>query len=196
MKRRRGLSAGEDALWRKVTRDVRPIRKRPPRSGDPGPEVGETTREAATPVRSRVETPTASQARPPAPRVRKGRLLPALQAGDPALDKKARRGRIAVEKTLDLHGLREAGARTRLVAFIEAAAREGCRCVLVITGKGKPASEADPFAERPRGVIRRRFEEWIDQEPLRSLVTRASPAQPQDGGAGAFYVFLKAGRKN
>lgn len=193
MKRRRGLSAGEDALWRKVTRDVRPIRKKPPRAGDPGPELGETSRETAAPVRSRRPGPSV---KPTAPRARKGRSLPALQAGDPALDKKARRGRIAVEKTLDLHGLREIGARTRLIAFIETAAREGCRCVLVITGKGQPASEADPFAERPRGVIRRRFEEWIDEEPLRSLVTRASQAQPKDGGAGAFYVFLKAGRKN
>lgn len=192
MKRRRGLSAGEDALWRKVTRDVRPIRKKPPRAGDPGPVIGETAREETAPLRSRrAEAPAAA----PPTKPRKGRTLPARQAGDPALDKKARRGRIEVERTLDLHGLREAGAKRQLLRFIEDAARDGCRCVLVITGKGKPVAAADPFAERPRGIIRKRFEEWIDEPPLRSVVTRASQAQPKDGGAGAFYVFLKARRK-
>ena len=46
------------------------------------------------------------------------------------------RGDVPVDRKLDLHGLTAARAESRLAQFIETAARDGCRCVLVITGKG------------------------------------------------------------
>jgi DNA-nicking Smr family endonuclease len=84
-------------------------------------------------------------------------------------------------------------ARVALVSFLDAARRDGCRCVLVVTGKGAQAPERDYAPEStPRGIIRRRFQEWLDEEPLRAMIARAAPAAPRDGGAGAFYVFLKS----
>ncbi|HXI86534.1 MAG TPA: Smr/MutS family protein, partial [Parvularculaceae bacterium] len=107
----------------------------------------------------------------------------------------ARRGRAPIERRLDLHGLRQSAARRALGAFLVKASQEGCRRVLVITGKGAPSEcNAQPTDGEPRGVIRRRFSEWIDEEPLRGLIARAAPAKPADGGAGAFYVFLKSRR--
>jgi DNA-nicking Smr family endonuclease len=189
MKRRRGLSPGEDALWRKATSSVRPLRKGP-RESAPPLQLGETSKEEVAPVRSRARV-----ASPPAKAASKRAGPSRFASGDPALDRKARRGRIEIERMLDLHGLREAAALTRLRSFLDGASRDGCRCVLVITGKGTSASGADAAGEeRPRGVIRKRFQEWIEEEPLRSLITRAAPAQPKDGGSGAFYVFLKKRR--
>jgi DNA-nicking Smr family endonuclease len=190
MKRRRGLSSGEDTLWRKATRDVRPLPKKPIETPRPGPAIGETSRDVVAPVRSR------GRVAPPSAKNSLRRAVSPFAGGDPALDKKARRGRIEVERTLDLHGLREAAALTRLRSFLSGAARDGCRCVLVITGKGSGSRDIDPFAPaRPRGVIRMRFQEWVEEEPLRPLIARVAQAQPRHGGSGAFYVFLKGGRR-
>ena len=53
--------------------------------------------------------------------------------------KKFRRGEIAVESTVDLHGLTEAEGRRELTRFLDRAAAGGQRCVMVVVGKG-PAS--------------------------------------------------------
>ncbi|HOP20247.1 MAG TPA: Smr/MutS family protein [Amphiplicatus sp.] len=193
MKRRR-LSGDEHALWKRVTRDVSPMKKRASsEEGPPGVNIGETTREAMTPTEAAKPRGRAKQKPAPAKPApaRKPRAQSAFEGGDPALDKRARRGRISIDRVIDLHGMTQVAARVALASFLERAQADHCRCVLVITGKGS-AIEREPFEERaPRGVIRRRFQEWIDEEPLRSLVARASPAAPKDGGAGAFYVFLK-----
>ncbi|MEX0645022.1 MAG: Smr/MutS family protein, partial [Parvularculaceae bacterium] len=125
-------------------------------------------------------------------KVRRATKTSAFAAGDPGVERRVKRGKLEVERSLDLHGLREAQARTRLQSFIVKAANDGCRCVLVVTGKGRP--EAKTTEDRPRGVIRKRFQEWVDEEPLRGHIARVAPARPKDGGAGAFYVFLKAAR--
>lgn len=191
MKRRR-LSRDEDALWRRATRDVRRLKELS--GGDPltekspgplGPRTGETSRDTAFPVKSQKMPPLAAPGKKPAP-------PSAFEGGDPALERRARRGRLPPERTIDLHGMSQLAARIALTSFLEKAHTDGVRCVLVITGKGAPGVERDYLADRaPRGVIRRRFAEWIDEPPLRKIVTRAAPAAPKDGGSGAFYVFLK-----
>jgi DNA-nicking Smr family endonuclease len=79
----------------------------------------------------------------------------------------------------------EAAAHARVTRFLLGAHSSGLRLVLVITGKGARAGE-----ER-RGVIRARFFDWIETAPLRAAIARVAAAKPKDGGAGAFYVFLK-----
>lgn len=76
-----------------------------------------------------------------------------------------------------------------LLQFIAAAAHDGARLVLVITGKGKPDSPA-----ARTGVLRSRFLDWIEEHPLKNDIARVAPAHQKDGGAGAFYVFLKRKR--
>ncbi|MGE0408180.1 MAG: Smr/MutS family protein [Amphiplicatus sp.] len=175
MKRGRGLSAGEDALWRRAMRDVRPLRGPSPQR-PAGLPLGETTREAMTPVFSRPLPP------------RPARRESVFVAGDPGFERRLKRGRLGVEATLDLHGLNEAAARARFEGFVRDSSARGRRCVLVITGKGRLT---DNVLARPRGVIRRAFFDWVEEEPLRALIARAAPARPRDGGAGAFYLFLK-----
>ncbi|MEL7488650.1 MAG: Smr/MutS family protein [Pseudomonadota bacterium] len=69
-------------------------------------------------------------------------------------------------------------------AFIEQASAHGARCVLVITGKGGAG-----FKER--GVLHRRFPEWVNAPALRERISRVAPAHVRHGGGGAWYVFLK-----
>lgn len=192
MKRRR-LSQDEAALWRRATRDVKRIGGGPPVPGPPGLKLGETTREAAFPVHAGKPGAPLQGARA-APYTDKVKRPPSVFAGgDPALDRRARSGRLRPERVIDLHGMTQVAARVALTSFLEKARKDQCRCVLVVTGKGAGVAEKAYSVERsPRGIIRRRFAEWLDDEPLRAIVARAAPAAPKDGGTGAFYVFLKA----
>ncbi len=93
---------------------------------------------------------------------------------------------MAIERTLDLHGMTQVEAHRALLQFIAAAVHGGAQLVLVITGKGNASSP-----EMRGGVLKPRFLDWIEEQPLKSEIARVSPAKQKDGGAGAFYVFLK-----
>lgn len=92
------------------------------------------------------------------------------------------RGEVPINRRLDLHGLNAARAQTCLENFIQQAAHDGCRCVLVITGKGA-------------GVLQGHVPRWLKTPPLSPAVLALAEAQPADGGAGAFYVLLRRLRK-
>lgn len=109
---------------------------------------------------------------------------PAMLAGDPKLDKRAARGRIAIDATLDLHGYNQAAAHLALFQFLARAKAHHQRCVLVITGKGATSTGS--------GILRRRFLEWIDERDFRDYISRVATAHQRHGGAGAFYIFLKS----
>jgi len=91
------------------------------------------------------------------------------------------RGDVPVDRRLDLHGLTAARAESRLAQFIETAARDGCRCVLVITGKGA-------------GILRGHVPQWLKRQPLSPLILALAEARPNDGGSGALYVLLRRKR--
>jgi len=91
------------------------------------------------------------------------------------------RGDVPVDRRLDLHGLTAARAESRLAQLIETAARDGCRCVLVITGKGA-------------GILRGHVPQWLKRQPLSPLILALAEARPNDGGSGALYVLLRRKR--
>ena len=91
------------------------------------------------------------------------------------------RGDVPVDRRLDLHGLTAARAESRLAQFIETAARDGCRCVLVITGKGT-------------GILRGLVPDWLKRQPLSPHILALAEARPHDGGSGALYVLLRRKR--
>lgn len=180
---KRILSPNDHDLWRRVTRTVTPYRAlptidsavtAPSRTGvaSPSPSVvGVADKSAA---RSKSLT---SHAPPPH----------AFASGDPKLDRRAARGRTPIGAVLDLHGMNQEMAHGALARFVAASRLQGCRCVLVITGKGEASSG--------RGILRARFQDWVNEPGLRAQITRASPAHQRHGGGGAFYVFLKAPEK-
>ncbi|MFN3958471.1 MAG: Smr/MutS family protein [Parvularculaceae bacterium] len=189
--KKRDLSGEERELWSLVTRDVKPAKKRkrkaaavlapPPRSARPekSPDAGAKT--PPIPIRPALSRVVKDQARART----KARLPPAFGAGDPKVDKKAAKGLIPIEARLDLHGMTEAAAHARVTRFILGAHADGLRLVLVITGKGAARGGEG------RGVLRRRFVDWVELDPLRGAIARVATAMQKDGGEGAFYVFLK-----
>lgn len=110
------------------------------------------------------------------------RTVPLPQAMmDPQMKRRLRRGVLTPEARLDLHGLNTEAAFVQLTHFLERCARTDKRFVLVITGKGPEG----------RGRLREAFPRWLDVAPLSQLVQAFEPAQPRDGGGGAWYVKLR-----
>ncbi len=118
--------------------------------------------------------------------------LPELKTGaSPGLDKRTaarlKRGQLAIDGRIDLHGMTQATAHRALEAFVTASQGAGKRCVLVITGKGlRPSGET--------GVLRNLVPRWMNAPAIRGRVLSFCAAQPRDGGTGALYVLLKRKR--
>ena len=166
----------DDALWSRVTRSVTPLKDRPP-AADP---QAEPPRPAVTtghqqPTRS---TPRKTVARPLAPGVVDG--LDRRQAD------RFRRGQLAIENRLDLHGFTRREAHAELQAFLAHSQERNYRVVLLITGKRQRA----PLEERT-GVLRRLVPEWLNEPSMRRRIVALAPARPQHGGDGAYYLYLK-----
>ncbi len=95
--------------------------------------------------------------------------------------RRLKRGEIACQSVLDLHGLRAREASESITEFIHESAREGCDCVLIIHGKGY-------HSENRQGVLKPLTINWLKTSPL---VMAFCSAAPGDGGTGAVYVLLK-----
>jgi len=107
-----------------------------------------------------------------------------LQDMDHRTAERFRRGQMAIEARVDLHGQTRDAAMSQLSRFLHQSAAAGRRCVLVITGKGTSG----------KGVLRREFPLWLEANDLRPLVLGLAPAHAKDGGSGAFYVLLRRKR--
>ena len=90
-----------------------------------------------------------------------------------------------IEARLDLHGMTQEAAHRELAGFIARAAASGKRSLLIITGKG---------SREGGGVLRAALPRWLAEPALRARVLALAPAQPKDGGGGAFYLLLRRER--
>jgi DNA-nicking Smr family endonuclease len=170
-------------------REVRPLRHRPKRPKPPEPvvDVEPPAAEAPPPVPARRKPSTAT----PAPIA-----LPALaDRNAPGLDRasaeRLKRGKYPVDARLDLHGMTQEVAHRALDSFIGGAAKQGLRCVIVITGKGlRGLAEGAGDA----GILRNAVPRWLNESNLRPKILAFTWAQPRDGGGGALYVLLRRAR--
>ncbi len=94
--------------------------------------------------------------------------------------RKLRRGQLAVQAELDLHGMTVPVAREALARFLDRSRAAGLRCVRVIPGKGLRSGSRGP-------VLRAAVSRWLQR---RGDVLAFCSARPADGGSGALYVLL------
>jgi DNA-nicking Smr family endonuclease len=181
-RRSRPLTADEHELWSHVTRSIAPLRRRRP-APNVEPAVEEPPPQPARPV------PRVAESRPPAPRSQP--RPPGLAPIDRRLKQKLARGREAIDRSIDLHGLTQAEAHAALVRFLRNARAEGARSVLVITGKG---GRSDDFT-MDRGVLRRQVPLWLRSAELRDTVIGFDWAHAAHGGEGALYVRIRRRRE-
>ena len=96
-----------------------------------------------------------------------------------------KRGDLAIESVLDLHGLRSHEATDALEEFFADAQLHRYRCVQVIHGKGNRS-------ENRQGVLKPLTIAWLRE--ARPVLAFAS-CQPRDGGSGAVYVLISRADK-
>jgi DNA-nicking Smr family endonuclease len=96
-----------------------------------------------------------------------------------------KRGQVAIEQILDLHGRTQDEAHGALARFLGSARAAGCRCVLVVTGKGLGSG----------GTLRHMVPRWLNEGANREHIVAFSPAQARHGGAGALYILLRRQRE-
>ncbi len=196
-----GPGDGEDGdLFRRVMADAAPLpkRRRLKPAAETTPETAAETAPEAAPDKTarpavRRRKPSATPAAMPAVPAARPAPMPAeatrgggLAGIDRRTTDRLRRGRLAIEARLDLHGSFQDYAHRALNRFIVESAAAGRRVVLVITGKGR-VSEGG-------GVLRRNVPQWLRLSPCAPHVLAALPAQPQHGGSGALYVMLRRKR--
>jgi DNA-nicking Smr family endonuclease len=97
--------------------------------------------------------------------------------------RRLRRGQIALEGELDLHGMSADTAREAVAAFLDHARAGGRRCVRIIHGKGLGSRGGRP-------VLKTGLPRWLRQ---RRDVLGYCSARPVDGGTGAVYVLIRKG---
>ncbi len=197
--RRRNLRTEEAALWRRVTATVVPLQPklRPVTAPEPKRPEGASTTNLTGRSPHRPPQPTADRSRPrPHTYATTNRHGAPLGHGiAPGLDRRSldrlRRGRIAYERVLDLHGRTQDEAQTALRGFLASAQAAGHRCVLVVTGKGfRMASEA----RGETGILKRMVPHWLNESDNRVRVLAFCHAIPPHGGEGALYVLLRRRR--
>lgn len=192
--RRRELGEDERALWQRVTASVKPLHPQSATESAPGQldSVPEPDPIALAPQPSNTpksRTKTAPPPRPPRESLDHG-VAPGLDRR--SLDR-LRRGKIAYESVLDLHGRSQDEAREFLRRFLAASQAAGRRCVLVVTGKGLRRALS---GEREAGVLKRMVPIWLNDAENRGRVLAFSHAIQPHGGDGALYVLLKRRRPN
>ncbi|MHB8254248.1 MAG: Smr/MutS family protein [Acidiferrobacter sp.] len=95
--------------------------------------------------------------------------------------RRIKRGQIAIEGELDLHGLTVEQARLAFAGFLHEAFDQGRRCIRIIHGKGLRSEARLP-------VLKGCVNAWLRQK---DEVLAFCSARPEDGGTGAVYVLLK-----
>jgi DNA-nicking Smr family endonuclease len=173
--RRLTLSQADCADWAHYTRHVMPLRGRARPAAPPATTMPRNPAGAVPALPP--GAPTATPRRTPPARTEIGIQPPGL---DNATWHKFRAGKMAPQRTLDLHGRTAERAYHALEAFLRAAHSDGLRCVEVITGRG---------AREGAGVLRREVPLWLNLPHLRPLVLAA--AHPHAGNPGAVRLLVR-----
>jgi DNA-nicking Smr family endonuclease len=96
-------------------------------------------------------------------------------------------------KKIDLHGYTIEEANKAIEQFIEKCFNESVTKVIVITGKGlRSENVKNPYLSKDLSILKYSVPEFIEtSETLIKMIIEITDAKIEDGGSGAFYIFLK-----
>jgi len=100
-------------------------------------------------------------------------------------------------KLIDLHGYSLESANQIIENFIIKSFEEGVTKLIVITGKGLHSNnQNNPYVSKDLSILKYSVPEYIqNNQNLARIVDLIQDARIEDGGSGAFYVYLKKKRK-
>ena len=101
-------------------------------------------------------------------------------------------------KKIDLHGYTLEEANRAVEQFIQRSFNESVTKIIVITGKGlRSKSVENPYLSKDLSILKYSVPEFIETNTaLTKMINEIMDAKIEDGGSGAFYIFLKNKFKN
>ena len=95
--------------------------------------------------------------------------------------------------TFDLHGYSLNDANKKIENLINESYEQGVKKLLIITGKGIHSdNEKDPYVSKDLGKLKYSVPDYIRKNnQLMNKINNIKDANLTDGGAGAFYIYLK-----
>ena len=96
-------------------------------------------------------------------------------------------------KSIDLHGYTLDEANKKIEKFINKSFFEDVNKLIVVTGKGLHSeNEKDPYVSKDLGILKYSVPEFIkNNKDLMTKINEIADAKIEDGGGGAFYIYLK-----
>jgi len=96
-------------------------------------------------------------------------------------------------KSIDLHGYTLEEANKTIEEFIHKSFRDKINKLIVVTGKGLHSqNKKDPYVSKDLGILKYSVPQFIENNlNLRKKIIEIKDANIEDGGSGAFYIFLK-----
>ena len=96
-------------------------------------------------------------------------------------------------KHIDLHGFTLEQANETIKKFIDYCYQNSVSKIIVVTGKGLHSNvEKDPYVSKDLSILKYSVPEYIENnsELMRKII-EIKDAKVEDGGSGAFYIYLK-----
>ena len=95
--------------------------------------------------------------------------------------------------SIDLHGYTLSEANENIEKIIIDSYNIGVNKILVVTGKGLHSkNEKDPYVSKDLSILKYSVPDFIEKNiELNKLIINMKEANVEDGGSGAFYIYLK-----
>ena len=96
-------------------------------------------------------------------------------------------------RSIDLHGYTLEEANKAIESFIIKSYQEKINKLIVVTGKGiHSQNEKDPYVSIDLSILKYSVPEFISKnKDLMKIIYEIKDAKIEDGGEGAFYIYLK-----
>ena len=96
-------------------------------------------------------------------------------------------------KKIDLHGYSLQEANKSVESFIQKCFDNSVTKIIVITGKGlRSKNKENPYLSKDLSILKYSVPEFIENNSLLTkMIIEITDAKIEDGGSGAFYIYLK-----
>ena len=96
-------------------------------------------------------------------------------------------------KSIDLHGYSLEEANQSVKDFIYKSYNDKVQKLIIVTGKGLHSqNEKNPYVSKELGILKHAVPEYIKTNiELMKMINSIEDASIDDGGTGAFYIYLK-----
>ena len=96
-------------------------------------------------------------------------------------------------KVLDLHGYKLDEANKKIEKLIINSYEEKVNKLIIVTGKGLHSdNESNPYVSKDLSILKYSVPEFIkSNQSLMKLINSFGEATIEDGGSGAFYIYIK-----